>query len=216
MFGVKHFKKDTSREIELMNEIAKAKEISLINNNVMTEFYYRISVPAWAGIVKKWVPPKDEDDVEDPFQDGWIKILDKRKTYKKNSKPYLWCFTIIKNTVYNFFQLMINKSERIRESDEENDNNGIVLVLHGNLLAADFLTRMNDIERVVNDIIENEMQPLERKAIKLLLQEYKQREIAKELNISVGACNKAIKHARNVIKNSLERKNINIEEIRYE
>lgn len=214
MFVGKRFKKDTSREIELMNEIAKADEISLINNNMMTEFYYRISVPAWSAILKIWVPPKNEDDVEDPFQDGWIKIIDKRKSYSLNSKPYPWCLKIFRNTVSNFFDLMNNKVSETGTSIKSGEEEGIVLI--SVYPATDFVARMNSIEKMIDEIIENDMQPLERKAIKMALKDYKQREIADELNMSVGACNKAIKHARDIIKNNLERNGINIEKFRYE
>lgn len=218
-FADKKYKRDQNREIELMGEIHDTEDIENINQSVFNEFYYRISVPVWANLLRKWVPPKDETDIEDPFQDSWIKLLDKRKTYKKGSKPYRWCFTIFSNTVKNFFDLFANKNTESINTDEDNEHTALIkingqLVVRENSIYDKIYFKY--ILEKIDDAIENEMQALERRTIKLYFEGYTQREISQKLNKSVGMTNKILKHAREIIKNSLLRNEIDINHLNFE
>jgi RNA polymerase sigma factor (sigma-70 family) len=215
----KKYKRDETREIILMGVIHDTDEYEKINQEVFTEFYYRISVPVWANLLKKWVPPKVETDIEDPFQESWIKILDKRKSYKKGSKPFPWCFTIFSNSVKNFFDLFANRKRDSINANEENEHNSLIkingqLVVRENSIYDKIYFKY--ITEKLDEAIEIEMQPIERKTIKMYLEGYTQREIAEKLNKSVGMTNKIIKHAREIIENYLLRNDIDINNLNFE
>lgn len=105
-------------EIELFIKIRDADELSSVVEE-LSIFYYSVSGTLWGELYKafkKFIPPRLIEDLENAFQDGWLKILEKRKSFnpQRSKKVFNWMFQIMKNNTYNIFKRL----DRVRDMIE--------------------------------------------------------------------------------------------------
>ena len=101
---------------------------------VQTEFnklYDSLCNKLWGKLFKKFVPPFDVDGLKDVFQDGWRKVLEKRKNYAENNNVYNWIYTILQNTAIDAIRkekisnniIEKNSTSNVDKDKDENEGN---------------------------------------------------------------------------------------------
>ncbi len=197
--------KDIAKQSELMFAIKNAntkKEIESAFGNLYDLLYKKL----WSSLAMKFIPPLNDEELQDSFQDGWIKVLDKRKTYDTTKNAYNWIFTIIKNQIIDY----IRKNTRYNvfsydEDYEKDDEDRFVLQIKDNSQTPDEV--MIDIEqiRIIKEAIDNLDDLLEKQILqKRFYDEMKLEQISKEMDIPLASVHYKLNKALQKIKPKLE------------
>lgn len=195
----------SSEENALMIVISEAEYLDNVGAEI-TKLYKSIHPPMWIKMLTKKFKDKNEDELFDPYHDGWYKMLYNRNTYDKKSAVFSWIFTIITNTIRNFFDLSDNKVERYDSviknylgSGESEDYQAKGLIIKNEFIneymkenIPDIFSEIATITNII-EMIENE---LEKDIIKLYFFEGKKlTEIAEIKDISISRISKVKDHA---------------------
>lgn len=194
-----------NEEKELMIAISEAEYLESVGAEV-TKLYKSIHPPMWLQILTKQFKEKNEDEIFDPYHDGWYKMLYNRNTYDKKSVVYGWIFTIIINAIRNFFDLSDNKAERYDSviknylgSGESEDYQAKGLIIKDDFLNDYIKEKIPDIFSeigAITSIIENIESQLEKDIIKLYFFEGKKlKEISEIKDMSISKLSKVKDHA---------------------
>ena len=200
-------------ENNLMRIISVASSLDMVSKEI-TSLYLSVSFSAWAKLVRMFIPPRKEEHLEDPFAEGWKKTLEKRRTYKQDAHAFNWILTIMVNTARNIFDSAYERLKLNEKKSTDDDSQALILIdIQQNLPSVYSLIDYEQIFKLVQDALNNEMSAKEKRAFTLWFsEENTQQEIAEILDCSVGTVNTLIKHARNKIKYHLEKNNVRIED----
>lgn len=102
-------------EQDLMLKIKEANGLELVQAD-FNKLYDSLCNKLWGKLFKKFVPPFDVDSLMDVFQDGWRKVIEKRRNYAENYNVYNWIYTILHNTAID----VIRKDKNTENNIEKN------------------------------------------------------------------------------------------------
>lgn len=194
-----------------MSKISQAKDISSVENEI-TQLYKSTSYALWAKLIRTFIPPRTEDQLEDPYLDGWRKMLEKRSQYQSGLSVYNWIFTIMKNTTLNTFTNVRNRlGVNIDETNVPGLKTLILDAIPEALPTAEDLLQAKQLQEMIDEVITEKLHPKERVALKSYLYNNKtQTVISQEMGVSLGTVNTLIKSAKDKLKYYLETKTIEI------
>jgi len=206
-------KLSNTEEIELMKIISEAKHIERVDREI-TKLYKSLSFSLWGYLAKKFIPPRTELQLEDPFLDGWRKVLEKRIQYKYPNKVFNWVFTIMLHNTTNAFN-NVYEQLKLRNSDNATDSKTQDLIertIGSNVPTVIQKMELEMIQKLIDDAIDNTLDIRERRAFKsYYYEELIQAEIAKNMEIALGSANKLIKSATEKIKYHLEKNGVELD-----
>jgi RNA polymerase sigma-70 factor (ECF subfamily) len=138
----------------------------------------------------------DRQRAEDLTQETWMKVIEKSSTYSPHGSAVSWIFTIARNLCLN--ELRDFNKEILQDSDlterELNENNDSV---------EETLSRHQDHVRLKKAI--DQLPEKQRIVLTIhLVEELSDSEIAKQLNLSVGAVKALLFRARETLRSSLD------------
>ncbi len=210
---IKRNRRVDSSEIAEQSELMSA--INKSNNKVEIEssfgkLYDLLYKKLWATLSAKFIPPLNDEELQDSFQDGWIKVLDKRKTYDTTKNAYNWIFTIIKNQIIDSIRKNTRYNVFSYDKDNENDDEDrFELQIKDSTLTPE--EKLIDLEQiqVIKDTIDKLDDELERKILqKRFYDELKLDQISKEMSIPLASVhyklNKALQKIKPVLQTILE------------
>lgn len=138
---------------------------------------------------------------EDLFQEGCIGLLEACKSYKENdeTKFSTYAYVVIERKIQRAFFRML-KPYRVEYSFDKYEHLDYIESLTGNTVndnQMDYLDRMD-----INDKLENSsyITDIDREIIKLRIQNYTYKEIAKQLNITAKKVDNRILRLKHIAK----------------
>lgn len=124
---------------------------------------------------------KDKDVTNDIFQDTFLKIHNNLSNLKKEEKARAWVFQIARNEIFNYFNKESNYVEKLGANIE------IFSQKYEHICCFDkFIEDLPEIYRQVIELI--------------YIEGKKQKDVAKELEISLENVKARIKRAKNILK----------------
>jgi RNA polymerase sigma factor (sigma-70 family) len=94
----------------LMNQISSAGEFDDYKLQ-FNELYDSMALDLWRNFSGKFIPPLSKEDLEDVFQEAWVKLLESRKKYNMQSDVFNWAYSINRN-------LIIDRIRKIKRTNE--------------------------------------------------------------------------------------------------
>ena len=198
-----------SDQSELMIALKNASSKSEIEQ-IFNKLYKLTYKKLWLNLSNKFIPPMDNESLADAFQDGWIKVLDKRKTFDSSRNAYNWIFTIIKNQIID----LIRKNSRYNvfsydeDFDKDEDDRFIFQIEDNDPNPDELFIEIEEIA-LITKAVETIGDETEKMILKKRIYEnMKLDEISKELNIPLASVhyklNRALKKVKPIIENVLE------------
>jgi RNA polymerase sigma-70 factor (ECF subfamily) len=135
------------------------------------------------------------EDAKDLVQDTYLKVLSSEDKYEKNTNLKAWMLTIMRNTFIN------NYRKRKRINDLMGDNKDSTPLKVQTLQSpdhADINYHVKEINKHINNIDDEQRIPFE-----MFLDGYKYKEIADEMDISLGTVKSRIFFTRKKLQNKL-------------
>jgi RNA polymerase sigma factor (sigma-70 family) len=181
-------------EMKLMGIIADADDLEKVKVE-LTKLYKSLTPSLWFQSKKDWVPPKHESQIEDPFQNSWIRILDNRQKYIKEKIVFNWAYTIVKRTIVNFFELHGNRVDKNVSADDVINESLVLKKDIDYALEEAQLEKINIAIREIKDRINN-LPSIQAEILnKFFFEEMKLGDIAKELGINITKASTLKKNA---------------------
>lgn len=193
----------------LMKELKECKEITSINStfNKLYDLSYKT---LWLSLKFKFIPPLSEEDLQDVFQESWVKIIESRDSYNIEYNAFNWIYTIMKNqTIDRIRKNNRNLEESYNDDFGKNDKSEsyINISSNANLIDEDLIE--NEINLLIKEAIFAVNDEKERQILILrLIKGYKLEYIAEDLEMPLASVhyklNKAIEKIRPKIESILE------------
>ncbi len=194
---------DKQEQNELMTKISQAddfKDAEIYFNRL----YDSLLHPLWANFSAKYVPPLTHEDLRDVFQEAWVKLLDKRKSYDGNSNVYNWIYVIKKNMIIDKIRKMNRYEETsIDERNEKEDEPEFEIPEH------ELSSEDKYVEDETTQLIRNTLENINDESIKEMLKrrivmDQKLEQISEDMDVPVSTVHKKIKKGLQIIKPQIE------------
>ncbi|MDR2409730.1 MAG: sigma-70 family RNA polymerase sigma factor [Bacteroidales bacterium] len=135
------------------------------------------------------------EEAKDLVQETYLKVLSSEDKYEKDTNLKAWMLTIMRNTFINDYR----KRKRVNEVINENiDISSLGQYALQSPEQADINYYVKEINRHINNIEEDQRIPFE-----MFLDGYKYKEIADEMDISLGTVKSRIFFTRKKLQNTL-------------
>ena len=199
----KRYLTDESGQALLMGELKNCDDIKLINR-VFNKLYDSLSKPLWHSLSKKYIPPLSQEEMQDVFQEAWVKVVESRKNYDETKKAYNWIYTIFKNlTIDKIRYVDRKKTVSLDETYDNDDNPKFQLISErseadNDIINAETLIHINNAIAALDDEIERII------IIKRIIENLKFDEISKELNIPIATVHYKLNKALTKLRNKLD------------
>ncbi len=138
---------------------------------------------------------QDSEEARDLVQDTNVKALINRDKFQDNTNLKAWTYTIMKNTFINRYRRAVKANTIIDTTDDLyylNTNK------HSATSTPDSKINEKTIRKAINNLEEDQRKPFE-----MHTQGYKYKEIADELNLSIGTVKSRIFFTRKKLMNAL-------------
>ncbi len=136
------------------------------------------------------------EDAQDLVQETFLKALTNREKFADNTNLKAWTFTIMKNTFINNYRQSIRNNTIVDKTD---DLYFLNLSQESNIGLPDSAYSAKEIESVISQITTEQRKPFE-----MYNQGYKYKEIADELNLSIGTVKSRIFFTRKKLMEALK------------
>ncbi|MBI9034953.1 MAG: RNA polymerase sigma factor [Bacteroidales bacterium] len=139
---------------------------------------------------------QDYEEARDLVQDTNIKALINRDKFQDNTNLKAWTYTIMKNTFINKYRRAVKANTIIDTTDDLyylNTNK------HSNTVSPESRINEKEINKAINRLEEDQRKPFE-----MHTQGYKYKEIAEELNLSIGTVKSRIFFTRKKLMDALK------------
>jgi RNA polymerase sigma-70 factor (ECF subfamily) len=135
------------------------------------------------------------EEAQDLVQETYLKVLSSEDKYEKDTNLKAWMLTIMRNTFINDYR----KRKRVNEVINENiDVSSLGQYALQSPERADINYYVKEINKHINNIDEDQRIPFE-----MFLDGYKYKEIADEMDISLGTVKSRIFFTRKKLQNTL-------------
>lgn len=136
------------------------------------------------------------DDAQDLVQETMLKALTNREKFSENTNMKAWTFTIMKNTFINNYRKSIRNNTVVDKTD---DLYLLNLSQESKLGVPDTEYSVKEIRSMISQIA-----PEQRKPFEMYNQGYKYKEIAEQLNLSIGTVKSRIFFTRKKLMEALK------------
>ncbi len=138
----------------------------------------------------------DYDDAQDLVQETFLKALTNREKFTSDTNLKAWTFTIMKNTFINKYRQNARRNTIVDKTDD----------LHFLNLSQESKVGLPDSEYTTKEIHKmiSQITPEQRKPFELYNQGYKYKEIAEQLNLSIGTVKSRIFFTRKKLMDALK------------
>ncbi len=136
------------------------------------------------------------EDAQDLVQETFLKALSNRDKFTANTNLKAWTFTIMKNTFINNYRQSVRNNTILDKTD---DLYYLNLGQESGIGLPDADISAKDIQREIKRIDEDQRKPFE-----MYNQGYKYKEIAENLNLSIGTVKSRIFFTRKKLMEALE------------
>jgi RNA polymerase sigma-70 factor (ECF subfamily) len=137
----------------------------------------------------------NQEDAKDLVQDTFLKALLNRDKFQDDTNLKAWTFTIMKNTFINNYRRNLRTNALI---DTTEDLYYLNLPKEAGIPSAESQLSLKDIQKTVNKLDDDQRVPFE-----MHTQGYKYKEIADNLNISIGTVKSRIFFGRKKMMDDL-------------
>ena len=136
------------------------------------------------------------EDAQDLVQETYLKALTNRDKFTDNTNLKAWTFTIMKNTFINNYRQNVRNNTIVDKTD---DLYFLNLSKESSIGLPDSDYSVKEIQKVIGHIT-----PEQRKPFEMYNQGYKYKEIADELNLSIGTVKSRIFFTRKKLMEALK------------
>lgn len=137
------------------------------------------------------------EDAQDLVQETFLKALTNRDKFAANTNLKAWTFTIMKNTFINNYRQNVRNNTILDKTD---DLYYLNLSKESGIGLPDSALSEKEIQREINRIDEDQRKPFE-----MYNKGYKYKEIAQQLDLSIGTVKSRIFFTRKKLMEALER-----------
>ena len=137
------------------------------------------------------------EDAQDLVQETFLKALTNRDKFAANTNLKAWTFTIMKNTFINNYRQNVRNNTILDKTD---DLYYLNLSKESGIGLPDSALSDKEIQREINRIDEDQRKPFE-----MYNKGYKYKEIAQQLDLSIGTVKSRIFFTRKKLMEALER-----------
>jgi RNA polymerase sigma-70 factor (ECF subfamily) len=198
----KRYLADESEQTLLMGELKNCDEIRMINR-VFNKLYDSLSKPLWQSLSKKYIPPLNQEEMQDVFQEAWVKVIESRKNYDEGKKAYNWIYTIFKNLTIDKIRF-VDRKKTVSLDETYNDDDNPKYQLTADKSEADLDIINTETMLHIKNAIESLDDEIERIIIiKRIIENLKFDEISKELNIPIATIHYKLNKALTKLRNKL-------------
>ncbi len=138
------------------------------------------------------------EDAQDLVQETFLKALTNRDKFAANTNLKAWTFTIMKNTFINNYRQNVRNNTIVDKTD---DLYFLNLPKESSIGQPDADYSVKEIQRVISKVTPEQRRPFE-----MYNQGYKYKEIAEELNLSIGTVKSRIFFTRKKLMEALQEK----------
>jgi RNA polymerase sigma-70 factor (ECF subfamily) len=135
------------------------------------------------------------EDAQDLVQETFLKALTNRDKFTANTNLKAWTFTIMKNTFINNYRQNVRNNTILDKTD---DLYYLNLSKESSIGLPDSALSEKEIQREISNIDEDQRRPFE-----MYNQGFKYKEIAEELNLSIGTVKSRIFFTRKKLMDAL-------------
>ncbi len=135
------------------------------------------------------------EDAQDLVQETFVKALTNREKFASNTNLKAWTFTIMKNTFINNYRQSVRQNTVLDKTD---DLYYLNLSKESSLGIPDSEFATKELHKIISNINEEQRKPFE-----MYNQGYKYKEIADELNLSIGTVKSRIFFTRKKLMDTL-------------
>jgi RNA polymerase sigma-70 factor (ECF subfamily) len=198
----KRYLADESVQTQLMGELKNCDDIGKINK-AFNKLYDALSKPLWQSLAKKYIPPLNQEEMQDVFQEAWVKIVESRKNYDETKKAYNWIYTVFKNLTIDKIRSVDRKKTVSLDDNFDNDDNPKIQLASENseadldIINSETMLHINSAIASLDDEIERII------IIKRIIDNLKFDEISKELNIPIATVHYKLNKALTKLRNKL-------------
>jgi RNA polymerase sigma-70 factor (ECF subfamily) len=197
----KRYLAEESVQTQLMADLKNCDGIRKINN-VFNKLYDSLSKQLWHSLSKKYIPPLNQEEMQDVFQEAWVKVVENRNQYDEGKKAYNWIYTIFKNLTIDKIRFIDRKKTVSLDETFDDDNPKIQLTAEKN--EADFDIINSETMLHIKNAIDSLDDEIERIIIiKRIIDNLKFDEISKELNIPIATVHYKLNKALTKLRNKL-------------
>ena len=136
----------------------------------------------------------DREDANDLIQDTYVRVIRHKNHFDPSTNLKAWIFTIMKNTFINKYR----KENRIKKVIVHSSDLHIIHSVQSGYMNADANYNLSELEMMINDLAEMHRIPFQ-----MHFQGYMYKEIAEQLNISIGTVKSRIFFCRKKMKEKL-------------
>ena len=138
----------------------------------------------------------DYEDAQDLVQETFLKALTNREKFTSDTNLKAWTFTILKNTFINNYRQNVRKNTIVDKTD---DLHFLNLSQESNIGLPDSEYSIKEINNMISQI-----SPEQRRPFEMYNQGYKYKEIAEQLNLSIGTVKSRIFFTRKKLMEALK------------
>ena len=138
----------------------------------------------------------NRDDAKDLVQDTFLKALIYREKFEDNTNLKAWTYTIMRNTFINNYRREIKLATIIDKTEDAYYLNTSSKSMYG---MPESEMSVKELQRAINTIADEQRIPFE-----MQYQGYKYKEIAEQLNLSIGTVKSRIFFCRKKLINRLK------------
>ncbi len=138
----------------------------------------------------------NREDAHDLVQDTFLKALIYKDKFEENTNLKAWAYTIMRNTFINNYRRAIKSGTIIDKTEDAYYLNTASKSIYGMPEAE---INVKELTKAINDISDEQRIPFE-----MQHQGYKYKEIAEELNLSIGTVKSRIFFCRKKLINRLQ------------
>jgi len=137
----------------------------------------------------------NREDANDLIQETYLRVIKHKDQFDPSTNLKAWIFTIMKNIfINNYWQEMRQNKIIDHTMDHYYINNSI----QSGAMSADANYNLSELEKMINDLAEEHRMPFQ-----MHFQGYMYKEIADQLNLSIGTVKSRIFYCRRKMKEKL-------------
>lgn len=215
VFGTSGKRKQSLEPAEESNLMLAIKNAGDINDakKEFNQLYDSLCNKLWSKLYKKFIPPLDLDVLQDVFQEGWRKVLEKRGNFLEGSNVYNWIYTILHNTAIDLIRREKNPEAKFENfsslsvnRDEDREEVGILAKMQSDETSIEDEINSREVMQLISEAIESIKDETDKKLVKMrLYDDIKYNEIAKLTGIPIATIHYRIDKAMSELRGKLKK-----------
>ncbi len=220
-----------NEEFKLFVIIRDSNDLKKVEKD-FSKFYNAVALKLWGFLYEKFkgnIPPKTIQDLEDSYQNGWKRIIEKRKQFKPESEKsaFNWLLTLLINNTYNDFSIrkqdkylkenteshLIDGRDEAKEYQIQSLDDGILDITDESYSAKpEAIAHSNMVLKMIDKGVDSELTDIEKIIFEMSVKkDIKYDEISEKLGVSIKTVYKHLNSACDKMRAYLKQNNISWE-----